>query len=69
MKKLAIFYYSSGRLAIEVENGITRNASGSNAAEVIKSMNADDLGVLVAFCKSVIHTVEKPNQPSIFLIK
>lgn len=65
-KRLTIFY-SIGRLSIEVQNGTTRSTSGK-PSDVIKSMNYDDLGILVAFCKGIIAAVDAPaGKPSAFL--
>lgn len=62
MKSLMIYYRvqpSSQSLMVEIENGVTRKVDGKPAL-VVRGMNADDLGVLVAFCKAVVATVENP---------
>lgn len=65
MKRLTVFF-SPDRLAVEIQNGITRNVSGT-PIEALNAMNPDDLGVLVAFCRAVCKHVDSPSSPSMFM--
>lgn len=66
VRRLSIWFtptYSS----IEVETGVSRTVNGSHVPDILANMNADDLGVVVAFCRAVCQTVDEPTRPSMFL--
>jgi hypothetical protein len=53
MRKLQI-YLTPGHFSVTIQNGVSRETSGENAAVVLDNMPSDDREALVKFCNAVV---------------
>lgn len=53
MKKLSI-YLTSTHFTVTLQNGVSRETSGDNAAVVLDNMPHEDREALVKFCNAVV---------------
>jgi len=61
MHKLSI-YLTPSHTSITVANGVSREASGSNPADVVRAMVPADKETLYAFCRAVLALAETGHE-------